>query len=43
MLAISVHEAIRDAVAAFGKTGGEVELRSRATRERGIGDVSELN
>jgi xanthine dehydrogenase molybdopterin-binding subunit B len=33
MLAISVREAIRDAVAAFGKTGGEVPLSSPATCE----------
>ena len=33
MLAISVREAIRDAVAAFGKTGGEVALASPATGE----------
>jgi xanthine dehydrogenase molybdopterin binding subunit/xanthine dehydrogenase small subunit len=33
MLAISVREAIRDAVAAFGKAGGEVPLPSPATCE----------
>ena len=33
MLAISVREAIRDAVAAFGKSGGEVPLASPATCE----------
>ncbi|HEX4631481.1 MAG TPA: xanthine dehydrogenase molybdopterin binding subunit [Chthoniobacterales bacterium] len=33
MLAISVREAIRDAVAAFGKPGGEVPLASPATGE----------
>ncbi|HZE12700.1 MAG TPA: xanthine dehydrogenase molybdopterin binding subunit, partial [Chthoniobacterales bacterium] len=33
MLAISVREAIRDAVAAFGKPGGEVPLASPATCE----------
>jgi len=33
MLAISVREAIRDAVAAFGREGGEVPLRSPATHE----------
>jgi xanthine dehydrogenase molybdopterin-binding subunit B len=33
MLAISVREAIRDAVAAFGKQGGEVPLASPATCE----------
>jgi xanthine dehydrogenase molybdopterin binding subunit/xanthine dehydrogenase small subunit len=33
MLAISVREAIRDAVAAFGKHGGEVPLSSPATCE----------
>ncbi len=33
MLAISVREAIRDAVAAFGKPGGPVELASPATCE----------
>jgi xanthine dehydrogenase molybdopterin-binding subunit B len=33
MLAISVREAIRDAVAAFGKPGGPVELPSPATSE----------
>jgi xanthine dehydrogenase molybdopterin binding subunit/xanthine dehydrogenase small subunit len=33
MLAISVREAIRDAVAAFGKVGGEVPLSSPATCE----------
>ena len=33
MLAISVREAIRDAVAAFGKPGGQVELPSPATSE----------
>jgi hypothetical protein len=33
MLAISVREAIRDAVAAFGKPGGQVELSSPATSE----------
>jgi len=33
MLAISVREAIRDAVAMFGKTGGEVPLASPATGE----------
>jgi xanthine dehydrogenase molybdopterin-binding subunit B len=33
MLAISVREAMRDAVAAFGKPGGEVRLASPATGE----------
>jgi xanthine dehydrogenase large subunit len=33
MLAISVREAIRDAVAAFGPAGGEVALASPATCE----------
>ena len=33
MLAISVREAIRDAVAAFGKSGGQVPLASPATCE----------
>lgn len=33
MLAISVREAIRDAVAAFGKHGGEIALASPATSE----------
>jgi xanthine dehydrogenase molybdopterin binding subunit len=33
MLAIAVREAIRDAVAAFGKPGGEVDLPSPATHE----------
>jgi xanthine dehydrogenase large subunit len=33
MLAISVREAIRDAIAAFG-SGGPVELQSPATPER---------
>ena len=33
MLAFSVREAIRDAVAAFGKPGGEVRLASPATGE----------
>jgi len=33
MLAISVREAIRDAVAAFGPTGEEVALASPATSE----------
>src|SRR5207245_9966860 len=33
MLAISVREAIRDAVAAFGEPGGEVLLASPATCE----------
>lgn len=33
MLAISVREAIRDAVAAFGKSGGQVSLASPATPE----------
>lgn len=33
MLAISVREAIRDAVAAFGETGGQVPLASPATAE----------
>jgi xanthine dehydrogenase large subunit len=33
MLAISVREAIRDAVAAFGKPGMEVALSSPATPE----------
>ncbi|HEX4641210.1 MAG TPA: molybdopterin cofactor-binding domain-containing protein, partial [Chthoniobacterales bacterium] len=33
MLAISVREAIRDAVAAFGKPGGEVPLAAPATCE----------
>jgi xanthine dehydrogenase large subunit len=33
MLAISVREAIRDAVAAFGNPGGQVALASPATCE----------
>jgi xanthine dehydrogenase molybdopterin-binding subunit B len=33
MLAISVREAIRDAVASFGNAGGEVRLASPATGE----------
>jgi xanthine dehydrogenase molybdopterin-binding subunit B len=33
MLAISVREAIRDAVAAFGEKGGEVLVASPATPE----------
>jgi xanthine dehydrogenase molybdopterin binding subunit len=33
MLAISVREAIRDAIAAFGKSGGEIPLASPATCE----------
>ncbi|HEY5035548.1 MAG TPA: hypothetical protein VII74_00280, partial [Chthoniobacterales bacterium] len=33
MLAISVREAIRDAVAAFGKPGGQVPLASPSTCE----------
>jgi len=33
MLAISVREAIRDAVAAFGKSGGQISLASPATCE----------
>ena len=33
MLAISVREAIRDAIAAFGSAGGEVRLASPATHE----------
>jgi xanthine dehydrogenase molybdopterin-binding subunit B len=33
MLAISVREAIRDAVAAFGNPGGQVPLASPATCE----------
>ena len=33
MLAISVREAIRDAVAAFGQKGGQVPLASPATCE----------
>src|SRR5438477_11767622 len=33
MLAISVREAIRDAVAAFGPSGGEVSLASPSTCE----------
>ena len=33
MLAISVREAIRDAVASFGTPGGEVSLNSPATSE----------
>jgi xanthine dehydrogenase molybdopterin-binding subunit B len=33
MLAISVREAIRDAVAAFGAPGGEVALAAPATHE----------
>jgi xanthine dehydrogenase molybdopterin-binding subunit B len=33
MLAISVREAIRDAVAAFGEAGGDVPLASPATCE----------
>jgi xanthine dehydrogenase large subunit len=33
MLAISVREAIRDAIAAFGTGKGEIELRSPSTCE----------
>ena len=33
MLAISVREAIRDAVAAYGQPGGEVRLATPATNE----------
>jgi xanthine dehydrogenase molybdopterin-binding subunit B len=33
MLAISVREALRDAIAAFGAPGGEVDLSSPATHE----------
>jgi xanthine dehydrogenase molybdopterin-binding subunit B len=33
MLALSVREAIRDAVAAFGEPGGQVALASPATAE----------
>jgi xanthine dehydrogenase large subunit len=33
MLALSAREALRDAVAAFGQRGGEVELPSPATHE----------
>ncbi|MFP2925590.1 xanthine dehydrogenase molybdopterin binding subunit [Pyxidicoccus sp. 3LG] len=33
MLALSAREALRDAVAAFGRSGGEVELPSPATHE----------
>src|SRR6185436_4890345 len=33
MLAISVREALRDAIAAFGERGGEVRLASPATSE----------
>ncbi len=33
MLAISVREAIRDAIAAFGKTPGEIPLPAPATCE----------
>ncbi len=33
MLALSVREAIRDAVAAFGESGGQVPLASPATCE----------
>jgi xanthine dehydrogenase molybdopterin-binding subunit B len=33
MLAISVREAIRDAIAAFGGPGGEISLPSPATHE----------
>jgi xanthine dehydrogenase large subunit len=33
MLAISVREALRDAVAAFGTPGGEVPLAAPATHE----------
>ncbi|MDB5213578.1 MAG: Xanthine dehydrogenase, molybdenum binding subunit, partial [Myxococcaceae bacterium] len=33
MLALSVREAIRDAIAAFGEVGGEVPLPSPATHE----------
>jgi xanthine dehydrogenase molybdopterin-binding subunit B len=40
MLAISVREAIRDAVAAFGGTGKAVELRSPATAEAILGAIS---
>ena len=42
MLAISVREAIRDAVAAFGGTGKPVELRSPATAEAILGAISGL-
>ncbi|MBS2011968.1 MAG: xanthine dehydrogenase molybdopterin binding subunit [Deltaproteobacteria bacterium] len=39
MLAISVREAIRDAIAAFGAPGGEVPLASPATHEAILGAV----
>src|SRR4029078_11410324 len=39
MLALSVREAIRDAVAAFGARGGEVPLPSPATHEAILGAI----
>ena len=39
MLAISVREALRDAIAAFGAPGGEVPLPSPATHEAILGCV----
>ena len=41
MLAISVREAIRDAIAAFGPAGGEVELALPATHEAIRGAIKE--
>ncbi len=41
MLALSVREAIRDAVAAFGEPGGEVRLPSPATCEAIFGAIQE--
>jgi xanthine dehydrogenase molybdopterin-binding subunit B len=43
MLAISVREAIRDAVAAFGGAGKPVELRSPATPEAILSAIGNLN
>ena len=42
MLAISVREAIRDAVAAFGGAGQPVELRSPATPEAILSAIGSL-
>jgi xanthine dehydrogenase molybdopterin-binding subunit B len=39
MLAISVREAVRDAIAAFGKTTGEIPLASPATCEAIFGAI----
>ena len=41
MLSISVREAIRDAIASFGKPGGEVRLASPATCEAIYGAIQE--